>query len=274
MLHRALFVMTILNKDQDAQAWQAAVYANGGSCSGYDNLIQARYCKDAKQGGWWSSIYRDNGYLGDQLAAVLVPLKAVGGNALDTNHNFVAADFNRWIGLKGDGTKYLSTGFIPSTVLSGHVNDVHIGQYNCASSVDLVDTAISGAFDGTNALGVGNTAGGSANYTGYCYSAGAPIQSTGNAAVGALLVTRTSATSLVLMQKGAQLASSATSNALALPTVECYIHAVNSSGTPIDGTKDALGGYTIGTGLTNAFGTLWATAQQRRNTALNRQVAL
>jgi hypothetical protein len=99
---------TLTRYDCDAQAYIAAVEAADGQAletsvkDAYDAFV--RGCKDD---GSWNAIKQCCILAGARtLAGALVPLKGVA----PTNVNFVAGDYNRKSGLRGDGsTKYLNT---------------------------------------------------------------------------------------------------------------------------------------------------------------------
>jgi hypothetical protein len=113
----------------EAAAWRSAVLAQGGGePSATTMLAVSRFCKDIDAAGIRDRFYRLNLLTGPSdgsLVAPRVPLyrgpSAGGtqyGDAIDTNNNFVQADYNEAgpsSGLQGDGlTKFLLPGLAGS----------------------------------------------------------------------------------------------------------------------------------------------------------------
>lgn len=121
----------------DADAWKAAVVANGGSVSGSTHKAVADFCKSIDSAGIRDRFYRMNLFAGTGLNACLVPLyrgqSLTGtqyGNTTDTNNGpFVSGDYaetGATGGLKGNASsKYLNTGVKASalpTAATGHLS--------------------------------------------------------------------------------------------------------------------------------------------------------
>jgi hypothetical protein len=252
--------------DADVAAWAAAVTGNGGTYSAPTLAAVAAFVTAAKASGYWTKLNRINLFCGDQLAAALVPLKVGGGNATDTNVNFVAGDYTEATGLTGNGTtKYLRTGLIPSVSLV--LNDTHLAMYNRAGS-----TAASNQFG----------AGGPMNF--YApHSSGALISdqydTTGgrvlSAAIGTpygfLVASRNGAGEHTVYRNAVSLATNATSGG-ALPAIEIYVFALNNFGAPSAVNDGARGGYSIGSGLSAADVTAYNTHMETFQDALARGV--
>lgn len=93
--------------DPDAADYFARIVAAGSTISAANKLAVNAFVKGCKADGIWSAIKACCLLAGpDDLTGALVPL--VG--AAPTNFNFVAGDYSRTTGLKGDGaTKYLDS---------------------------------------------------------------------------------------------------------------------------------------------------------------------
>lgn len=113
------------NFDPDAQAYIDAVEAaDTEPLEAEVARAITRFVKGCKQDGIWDAIKASCILAGARtLTGALVPL--VG--AAPTNFNFVSGDYNRKIGLKGDGsTKYLDTN---RSVTADPQNNCHISGY-------------------------------------------------------------------------------------------------------------------------------------------------
>lgn len=116
----------------EADAWKAAVVANGGSVSASTYKAVANFCKAIDTAGLRDRFYRLNLMCGSNLNAVLVPLYrgpsksgTQYGNTTDTNNGpFVSGDYTESSGLKGNqSSKYLNTG-VAMTFLG--TNQIHL----------------------------------------------------------------------------------------------------------------------------------------------------
>lgn len=254
--------------DADAAAWAAAVTANGGTYSASTLSAVSTFCASAKASGYWTKLNRINLFCGNQLAAALVPLKAGGGSATDTNVNFVAGDYTEATGLTGNGsTKYLNTGLVPSTTLT--LNDTHLMVYNRAASAVGGQVHI-GARDGTNFLELLTPNSDTSGYA-RAYDVNAIQSGPLSAPYGSMVGSRTAAASFVLYQAAVSKASSATS-AGALVALAVYIFGTNNSGTAAFFTSHPLAAYSLGSGLSAGDVTAYNTHMQAFQTSLGRQV--
>jgi hypothetical protein len=253
--------------DADVAAWASAVTANSGTYSAPTLAAVAAFVASAKASGYWTKLNRINLFCGDQLAAALVPLKVGGGNATDTNVNFVGGDYTEATGLTGNGTtKYLRTGLIPSVSLV--LNDTHMAVYNRESA-----SAVS------NQFGAGGPMIFYAPHTGAQLISDQYNSTTGRvgptAAIGTpygfLVASRNGAGEHVIYRNGAAVTSAATSGG-ALPAIECYVFASNNFGGPAAINDGARGGYSIGSGLSAADVTAYNTHMETFQDALARGV--
>lgn len=259
--------------DTDATAWGAAVSAAGGTYTLATLVALSNFCTQAKASGYWTKINRINMFCGDQLAAALVPLKVGGGNATETNVNFVSGDYTEATGLSGDGTtKYLRTGLIPSVSLA--TNDTHLSIYNRAGVpasrgcigawTDATPTAALSLFA---PLADGNM------YSDQYNAVAGRLSAAVTAPYGHMLGTRTASNVHTIYENGSSSGSNAT-NAGSLPAIECYVFANNQAGSPLASTisNGPLAGYSIGSGLTGADALAFATHMEAFQDALGRGV--
>jgi hypothetical protein len=117
----------------EAAAWRSAVIANGGSVSATTMRAVSTFCASVEKEGLRSKLTRVNLMCGSNLNAVLVPLfRATSrtgtplGNATDTNDNFVSGDYAETSGLVGNLTsKRLATGLARNNMTAS----VHVGTF-------------------------------------------------------------------------------------------------------------------------------------------------
>jgi hypothetical protein len=255
--------------DADVSAWLTAVAANGGTVSAGTRAAVAQFVASAKASGYWAKLLRINLFCGNELAAALVPLKVGGGNATDTNVNFVGGDYTEATGLTGNAsTKYLRTGIMPSTMLTA--NSTHIGIYNRSGGTS---GAVVGSQDGS-----GNTtrvwAPLQASTTGFSdqYNAVAGrVSGALGTPFGFVIGSRTAAATHTLYRNGSSVATNATSGGV-MTAVELYVFANNGNGTANNFTDGACAAYSIGSGLTAGEVTAYNTHMQTFQTALSRNV--
>lgn len=275
----------------EAADWKNRVIANGGSVGGSTLSAVSAFCRrvDA-QPGLRAAILRLNLFCGTGLAAALVPLyraasrTATGiGNATDTNVNFVSGDYAETGasgGLKGDGsTKYLNTGFNPSTAIptqtSAHAsysgtsletsgNAIGIGAYNGIAATGLFVADV-WSFSGS-APTINNRRARMGSTT-VENSAVAP---TGTSAESHFISNRSSSTLLTAYQSGVSVATNTNSVTPSLANQSTYIFCLNSSGTAAAFTSGRLRMYSLGSGLTDAQALAFANAVATFNSALNR----
>lgn len=254
--------------DPDASVWAAAVTAAGGTYSQSTLGAVSTFTRAAKSAGYWSKLTRINLFCGNQLAAALVPLKVGGGNATDTNFNFVSGDYTEATGLTGNTTtKYLDTGLNVSTLT---LNDTHMAVYNRSSVLAAVIPI--GATDGTNFFQMlAPFTDGKLYSDQYIGTTGRVSSSVFAGPFGFLVGSRTAAAAHAVYRNGASIGSNATSGG-ALFARSVYVFAQNNVGTPASWSNYPLGAYSIGAGLTAAEVTAYNTHMQACMTALGRNV--
>lgn len=256
----------------EAQAWQNAVIANGGTVSGTTLTAVSKFCLSIDAAGLRDRFYRLNLFCGGNLSAALVPLYRAPsrtgtqfGNTTDTNNGpFVSGDYTESGGLVGNGTsKFLNTGMnlseLPS-IATGHLS-VFKGAGSTAGRV-LIGCRISG----------------STHYYRYDLVFGANRGLWGNVVIASAsantvkahaIVSRTSSTALTVYHDGVSAATSSDSSTPSLPGREVYVFAEND-GVAGSFWPHALYAYSIGLSLTAAQAASYNTAIQAFATALSR----
>jgi hypothetical protein len=103
--------------------WAAQVVTNGGAAvSTATKQAVSDFCYGLDAASLTANIKALNCFVPDNLIAAETPLIQGVGNALWTNHNFVAGDLSI-NGLKGNGSnKYLETGVNPNTAFADNTN--------------------------------------------------------------------------------------------------------------------------------------------------------
>jgi hypothetical protein len=124
--------------DPDAQAYIDAVeIADEQALEAEVKVAITRFVKGCKKDGIWDAIKASCILAGARtLDGCLVPLKGIA----PTNFNFVAGDYNRKTGLKGDGTtKYLNGNRAGN---ADPTNEAHISTYigELGNSVPIIGT--------------------------------------------------------------------------------------------------------------------------------------
>lgn len=234
----------------EVTAWYAAVVAAGGTANeqtldGLDAFVTA-----AKAKGYWSQLLRFNPFLGDQLAAALIPLKAGGGNATETNVGpFVAGDYTLAGGLTGDGsTKWLRTGWIPSTELVTTL-DAHFGLFVLTAPTSANRNFIGSLTSGNNFFSQYRTTG-----TQYFQNLGRDIANItptfANPPAGHLVTSVTASATGAFYQNAAANGTIPNATTNNRSPVECYVFDINNNGAHIGACPMRLGGYHFGLGLT------------------------
>ena len=134
-------------EDPDAAAYLDAVeVADGQALETATRIAVNTFVEGCKADGIWTAIKASCIMAGARtLAGALVPLV---GTA-PTNFNFVAGDYDRETGLKGDGsTKYLDSNGTSATLTQQ--NSAHIAVY---SSDDTLDPSFAGLIDTATSAG-------------------------------------------------------------------------------------------------------------------------
>lgn len=224
--------------------------------------------------GWWSSITRLNCFVGDGIAAALVPLRNVGGPVRDTN---VGMTYARATGFQTNGTsQYLNTGVNPPVATGGMSLYLRTAQPSVGTGYQPMGSRnASSQFFGFRA----NSSSGGAATAGSVVAAHGGwtpygIITTGGMTAGLWQISRVSDTDGKLFKNGAQVATSTTSITAADPGFPVYVGGVNGAGTVAfyAAANSRFGAYHLGTGMTPTQAASFYTAMQAFQTALGRQV--
>ncbi len=120
----------IAGGSSEADAYEAAIISAGGTLSAAQKEAARVFIARGITDGWWDKIIDCGLFLGSNLAAGLVKLKAAPTTGTSyTNHNFLEGDYGTTTGLTtgpANATKYLSTDVVPSDQ-SLSINDLSHG---------------------------------------------------------------------------------------------------------------------------------------------------
>lgn len=249
--------------DPDLASWLSRVAGAGGSVSSGQQAAVGTFITGLKSDGLWTKLRRLNPFVGEQLAACLIPLVNTLGSTADTNNNFVSGDFSQTLGLLANGSsKYIATGAVPP-VASGRG-----GLSIFLPGTPPTDTGSTHAYIGARDGSLGSYNLTSTTTPGYGSVYGG-VQSINIASAlpgGLLHLERRSTTDLELYQAGTSVGTNVNLTAVNAITYDVYVGARNNDGSPqiytINNTR--LGGYAITDGTmsdTNAanFSARWAT---------------
>jgi hypothetical protein len=186
--------------DPDAEDYFSRIFAAGSSISSVNQVAVNNFIVGCKADGIWSAIKASCLLAGpDTLAGAIVPL--VG--PAPTNFNFVAGDYNRVTGLKGDGsTKYLDS----------NRNNNADPQDNCSSGAWVTEMQlIAGTLIGsTNANGAAarniyRSSGSTPRYQAMCNNGGAnaTVTHSTHAATGFVGISRNEPSDFLFRASGA-----------------------------------------------------------------------
>lgn len=255
--------------------WETAVIGNSGTVSAETLAAVNARIVAAKAHGYWDLLERANWFCGDQLATAQVPVKVENNapNLIDTLVNFVAGHYSEATGLTGDGlTTYLDTGMLANVLAA---NDTHLAVYNRSSVAANNYTIGAEVAVGTSSFILLAPWGTSEVYGGQ-YNQVAGQGGIGPTAIvapfGSIIGTRTASNSHRVYRNGVQIATSATTGG-ALPALSIYVFAGNLNGAAGSFSNYALGGYSIGAGLTAQQALDYSTDEEVFQDALGRGVA-
>lgn len=129
---------TLSGDEPEVATYVANVIAAGGSVSSANRELLNRLIADGKRSGWLSTIQRWYFPSGsDSFAGAMVPLIDTLGLGNFTNGGFTSTEWSA-AGLKGTGTQYVGSGYIPST---------RIVDYNSFSAtIEITDYVTSAAY--------------------------------------------------------------------------------------------------------------------------------
>lgn len=128
--------------DAETTDWESRVIANSGTISYTTKKNEDLWLKEEKITGRRSMHVRVNHFLGDQIAAAVVPLirsktpLGVVGNAIDVRAGVsLLSAYSESAGITGNGSGYLNTGLTPSTTseMTNNIGCVVINNTNINS---------------------------------------------------------------------------------------------------------------------------------------------
>jgi hypothetical protein len=258
----------------EALYWAARVAANGGTVSNSTLKAVSDFCKETAS--IRDRFLRLNLFCGNNLNAALVPLYLgeapgiVHGNSVDTNINFVAADYiERGInaGLVGNGTnKYLDTGFIPNSVAAMGLNDASISVYCKTDNSSGRDIGAIGSVTTHNIQLISKQS----SLTIHGIN-NANLSNTISDARGHNLINRSSESSYIYYKSNINLFT-INASSVSKPPVSIYVFTLNNNGSPFSYSNKRLAAYHLGRSLSPSQVAIFYNALQKFQTALNRQV--
>jgi hypothetical protein len=258
----------------EALDWAARVAANGGSVSNSTLKAVSDFCKETAS--IRNRFLRLNLFCGNNLNAALVPLylgEAPGivyGNNIDTNFNFVPADYTERGnngGLVGNGiNKYLNTGFIPNNVAAMGLNDASVSVYCRTNNSSNIDIGCVNAGQ-TQKFQIISRNLSQSNFAINSNSGDITITS----AQGHNLVDRNLSNNVIYYKSNINLGV-INLNSTGKPPVSIYIYCRNFNGTPEIFSNQRLAAYHLGRSLSPSQVAIFYNALQKFQTALNRQV--
>lgn len=269
----------------EANAWRTAVVANGGSVSASTMKNVSKFCADIDAAGIRDKFYRLNLFCGTGLNAALVPLyrgtSRTGtqyGNTTDTNNGpFVSGDYADNSGLTGTGnngvgvgsSKYLSTGLTPATVglssghLAAYIFDLNQTAPNQSGVVSIRANGITQRWwlEYRQANMIAEYSG--SNFTGFANPSVAEDSH--------VMLSRTTTSSAKYFRNGTQVGSEFTTTVTtASSSIGWPVFATNIDGAFNGYAPFRMGGYSIGTGMTDAQAAAYSSAMTTFQQAMAR----
>jgi hypothetical protein len=241
--------------DADAQAWADAADLEGGSYTQADVAAASAFFASAKAHSYNSKLTQVIFFGGDEGVnalknALIQRLSGVWGPA--TNHSFVAGDYDRTLGLAGDGsTKWLNTELLVAALTD---NDTHLSVYVTANGTsNLPAMGVVDNSSGAHAR-IYPTYGGTDIY-GDLYDDPSELHVAGIAdPVGHVIVSRTSSGSIKLYVNGVEAASGSTASTKAIADFAAGAKLALFAQLDIGGGANKWNGkagfFSIGLGLT------------------------
>jgi hypothetical protein len=272
----------------EANAWRSAVIANGGSVSASTMRAVSKFCADIDAAGLRSLFYRLNLMCGTSDASLVAPRVPLYrgpsrtgtqyGDAIDTNVNFVQADYQETGaggGLKGNGTnKYLNS-TLAADFPKANGGDVHFGTYATVLPITAIFQRFIGLFDNASPATyyslLARPDQSPALFAWYCGGNATAAQANMPAAghyVGTDAVSKRVGVNGTASTPS-QGAGTNTTNNTARPF---FVFAENANGSPGSYNNGRFAGYHIGVSITDGqIGSLY-TIMQAFQTALGRNV--
>jgi hypothetical protein len=222
------YAANFIPNQSEVTAWVNNVVTAGGSVSTANRALVDRLVYWGKTHGWYNTIQRWYFPSGsDDLNGAVVPLKdslTLGnfGNVGFTSSNWTTA------GLKGTGTEYITTGFLPAT----HI--VNPDSFNCTLEVtDYVTDGsypqIVGSKDGTKTLTLYTSSAPDGGFELYDNTTNTGWSvALGN---GSLVGNRSTSTSNRFYLNNSQVTANVATRTTLPPTLEMFFHARNVDGS-------------------------------------------
>jgi hypothetical protein len=254
----------------ETQAYADRIALNGGSISEASLIAVDKFVGDCKAANIWSKLIEVGPFAGTNLNAALVKLVyQSGGSGVLTNSNFVSGDYvetGSSGGLLGDGTKYLNTGVVATSLPD-------MGHLSFYLREDVVQTG--------NRMLMGAAAGGDQTWIGGLIPASnfdvrynQSVTATGGGAFvkGFYIGTRETNTSLVGYRDGASIATASSLATSTRPSFAMYLWGYNNAGAAT--ARIALRGsfYSMGDSLNATEAAALNTAVRALQLALNRNI--
>lgn len=264
----------------EATDWWGRVLANGGTVSHSTLLAVSRFCTFVEQNGIREFFHRLNLFCGDNLSAALVPLyrgprlTLVLGNAIDTNFNFVSADYTETGGLDPgatNSTKYLRTGLTPNDLgrRSGHLS-AYMTLANSTASAAHAIGALTGA-SRYRMFGGGTTNPGENLDWGLNSTTGMTAKAYTGGHIMVSADTDANAHQWVVNGSPQPVIGASTRSPLA-NSFDFWVFTLNNNASPFQYLNQVMRSYSIGISMTRTQSLLYYQAMQRFQSDLGRQV--
>lgn len=269
----------IVGNHPDVTNWLNTISLVGGSASSTTISALNTFCNSIDAAGLRNKFYRLNLFCGNNLASCLVPLyvntvwnNPVLGFSIDTNNNFVNADYNETGasgGLIGNGTnKFLLTGLKGTELISGNR---HLSAYERANAMTDYSPSLGSAESNLlqHALGPWTAS------TNYFYRTHGTIGGNANTtkSIGFWIGSDISATASVLYKNGSSEASTSAQVAGGSSPIQYAIFGtVYSNNTIAECSEVRLASYSIGLSLTSSEVSSFNSIMQTFQTSLGRNV--
>ncbi len=263
---------SLLGIHPDTSAWMFRVTANGGTVSMADAAAMDQAASVFRSVGLADTNTRLNAFVGNQLAAALVPYwRGPSGPNVDVNTNFISGDYTRATGITGNGTKKSLLVNIPQN--SWTASNRHIAAYERTRPATIFASLMGSdnAPANLNAIALGTRDTGNKDEFDCSAFFSGPSEPVNALPLGLLVGSQTVSTTGNIYRNGALVLSAAVS--AATPGTEpMRIFALSRAGSPTGWTTASQGGYAMGVGLTGAQVATYSAAWTALMTAFGRNV--
>ncbi len=256
--------------DDDAQAYFDAVVAAGGSLSTIEKEAWNVYVLDSKNNAnaWHSDTIAEYPMLGSSIDSCKINSKNP-GTFDGTFFNTTAGDFLSSGWTPNGSTSYMATGIIPNTDLA--FNDVTFEYYSRSTPV-LVASLI-GADQGASQrlMALLQNGGNDTSWYSYSFPAGFISFNPDNNNAADYHFVRRALNDSQIYKNGSSVSITSGSGGIQ-PTIELYLGALNSVGSPSTFTDTECAGALVGKAFTALQVLAQRNARQTLNTSLSRNV--